>query len=289
MATILNKGANGAVVDVDERNFQQEVLERSREVPVVVDFWAPWCGPCRTLGPILERLAGEANGGFVLAKVNVDNNPRLAQAFGVQGIPSVKAVRDGKLVDEFTGALPESQVRAWLQRLVPAPGASQLDEAAALEVLNPQQAAARYQAILQKEPQNPAALLGLGRLLLANGDAKGSELLKQVPAGTPAYSEAQAWLNLTAFMEQASGTPAELTAAVAANPADLHARYQLAAHAVRAGQYETAIEQLLAIVARDRNFEDDAGRRMLLAICDALGNENPLVVAARRKLANLLF
>ena len=278
-----------AVVEVNERDFQAQVVERSRTTPVVVDFWAPWCGPCRTLGPTLERLANEAKGAFVLAKVNVDNNPRLSQAFRVQGIPAVKAFRDGQVVEEFTGALPESQVRAWLKRVVPTPSDSLVAAAAALEQHDPAEAAARYRLALGEDPANTTALFNLGRLLVTQSDPEGVEALRQVPAGTPHYPQAQAWLTLADFFEQAgNNAPTWLEQQVGNNPSDLEARYRLAAQMVRDRRYADGIAQLLAIVERDRAFRDDSARKTLLSLFEALG-EDPLVADGRRRLANVLF
>lgn len=285
------KGAAAAAVfDVDERSFQVQVLERSRSTLVVVDFWAPWCGPCRTLGPILERLAAEAKGAWLLAKLNVDNSPRLSQMFRIQSIPAVKAFRDGKVVDEFMGALPEGQVRAWLKRLAPAGANDPLAAARELEERAPSEAAARYRLALGENPENHDALLGLGRLLVAQGEDEGRAALGQVPAGTPQYAEAQAWLALgELFAEARTSKPEALQAQVAAAPGDVDARYKLAAVQARSRQYADAIEQLLAIVGRNRAFRDDGARKMLLALFTALGDQHPLVPAARRQLANLLF
>jgi putative thioredoxin len=288
--TMVSRTASAAVIEVDERDFQAQVLERSRTTPVVVDFWAPWCGPCRVLGPMLERLAADAKGAFVLAKVNVDNNQRLAQMFHVQGIPAVKAFRDGRVVDEFTGALPEAQVRAWLKKLVPAQANNALEAAIALEERDPAEAAARYRLALGDDPDNIDALVGLGRLLVLQGDREGVEALRQVPSGTPQYAQAQAWLALADFFGQANGhAPETLSKQLTANPNDLEARYQLAARLASQRQYGDAIAQLLAIVERNRGFRDDGARKMLLALFAALGDQNPLVVDGRRKLANALF
>ncbi|HMQ31075.1 MAG TPA: thioredoxin [Chloroflexaceae bacterium] len=271
--------AAAGVIEVSERNFQQEVIERSRAAPVVIDFWAPWCGPCRTLGPTLERLAAEAKGAWVLAKVNVDENQRLAQAFRVQSIPAVMAVYEGKVVEQFVGALPESQVRAWLKRFVPEPGGSLVEAARALEASDPEGAAARYRLILGEEPENAEAMFSLGRLLLLRGEPEGAATLRQVPAGSPLFARAQAALPLAEVLAAAEGQP----------DGETDARYIGAARAIAAGQYAEAAEGLLAIVARDRGFRDDGARRALLALFAALGDEHPLVPGARRRLANALF
>jgi putative thioredoxin len=269
----------GAVIEVNERNFQQEVIDRSGQLPVVVDFWAPWCGPCRTLGPALERLAAEAKGAWVLAKVNVDENPRLSQAFRIQSIPAVMAVFQGKVVEQFVGALPESQIRAWLKRFVPEQGGSLLDAARALEGSDPEGALARYRLLLGEEPENAEALFALGRLLLLQGSPEGVASLRQVPAGSPLFARAQAALPLAEFVAEAGGQPA----------GDTDAAYLRAAAATAGGDYGAAIEGLLGVVARDRGLRDDGARKALLALFAALGDEHPLVPAARRRLANTLF
>jgi putative thioredoxin len=268
-----------AVIEVDEASFEREVIARSKEVPVVIDFWAPWCGPCRTLGPTLERLASEAKGDWVLAKVNVDENQRLAAMFRVQSIPAVKAVHNGKIVDEFVGAQPEAQVRLWLKRFVPEQGDSLLEAAKAMESSDPQGAAARYRLILGEEPENTTAMFNLGRLLLMHGENEGVETLRQVPASAPLYARAQALLPLADFFA-AADQPADEGSA---------ARYQQAAAHARSGTYATAMDELLAIVARDRAFLNDGARKALIGLFAALGDEDPLVSAYRRKLANTLF
>lgn len=275
-----------AVIDVTEQTFETEVVARSREVPVVIDFWAPWCGPCRTLGPILERLADEFKGAFVLAKVNVDENPRLSQMFRVQGIPAVKAVYNGQIVNEFTGAQPESRVRAWLKQVIPAKPDSLLETAAALEQTNPQEAAARYRVALGDEPENVEIKFSLGRLLLTQGDPEGTALLQEIDPGTPMYPRAQALLGLSDLIAEAASTPRGRASAASATEEQ---RYREAAIAARQGAYAEAMDRLLQIVARDRSFRDDGARKAMLGLFALLGDEHPLVGEYRRKLANTLF
>jgi putative thioredoxin len=269
-----------AVIEVNDANFQQEVLIRSQQVPVVVDFWAPWCGPCRTLGPTLERLAAEAKGAWVLAKVNVDQNQQLAGMFQVQSIPAVKAVKDGRIVDEFVGALPEKQVREWLKRFIKDEGDQMLEMLVALEARDPADAAARYRLILGEQPENDTVMFRLGRLLLLEGDAEGAATLRQIPAASSHHSAAQALLSLADFLAIDPGDP---------TAEDSESRYRQAAEALRNQDYTVTLERLLAIVARDRAFRDDAARKAMLGVFALLGDEDPLVGVYRRKLANTLF
>jgi putative thioredoxin len=277
------------VIDVSEQTFQTDVVERSRQVPVVIDFWAPWCGPCRTLGPTLEKLAKEANGTWVLAKVNVDENQALAQAFRIQGIPAVKAVRDGKIVNEFTGAQPESMVRNWLKQLVPTSGNDLVSAAAELEASDPQAAEQRYRLALGEQPDNPEALFGLGRLLFLHGDDEGPALLREIPTGNPFYNRAQGLLELTELLSTEPDDVATLNTAVEATPHNSEVRWQLAAALTRQQAYEPAIEQLLEIVAVDRRLHNDGARRALLGLFALLGDEHPLTIANRKQLMNILF
>jgi putative thioredoxin len=275
-------------LDVGLADFAQHVLEESKQRPVVVDFWAPWCGPCKSLKPILEKLAAEYGGKFLLAKINSDDNQELAARYGVRGIPSVKAFVDGAPVDEFSGALPEGEVRAFLDRLVPGP-ADEL-RAQAVEL----RAAGDMPAALQKlvdasrvDPNHLGVRLDAAEIMLDLGEAdEARRLIGSVSDDAdPRVSQLKARLQ---FMGAAGEDVAALTAQVAANENDLAARLKLANLLVAAGQYEAGMDQLLEIVRRDRGFEDDIGRKTLLSVFDLLGG-GELVSRYRRRLSSLLY
>jgi putative thioredoxin len=236
------------------------------------------------LGPALERVANEKKGSFVLAKVNVDENPALSRRFDVRGIPMVLAFRDGRQVDSFTGALPESQVRAWLNKLVPSGADALAAEAVRLEATDPPEAARRYRRALEQEPGHPASLIGLGRVLTLLGDPEASELLRSVPAGNKAYTEAQSLLALGDFLRSGEATEAD------GGP---DPRYLAAAVAARKYSWEQSLQQLLEIVRRDGVASEggigDQARRAMLAIFTLLGDSDPLTQRYRRSLANALF
>ncbi len=278
-------------IDVDEKDFEREVLERSYEVPVVVDFWAPWCGPCKVLKPVLERLAEEYGGRFVLAKVNSDDNQRLAGQFGVRGIPTVKAVVNGEVVDEFSGALPESEVRAFLDRLQPSP-AEELRQQAGQQ--RKDGSAEKARELLQEaqalEPENERVRIDLARthLDLDNPEAAREQLAGLSPTARldDAVKELESRL---ALAEQSRDLPAEkaLLDRLDKDPDDLEARLQLANRYAAEHRYAEAMDQLLEIIRRDRHFEDDIGRKNLLALFNLI-DDPELVREYRRRLAAAL-
>ena len=282
---------NQWTIDVNEENFEAEVLERSTEVPVMVDFWAEWCGPCKVLGPVLEKLADEYAGEFILAKVNVDENQGLAGAFGIQGIPAVKLFKDGDLASEFTGALPEPMLREFLSKFLPTAADKQALEAQALEEEGKTaEAKALYQTILESDPNHAKALLGLGRLAMNEGDsATALEHLDKVPMVADERKEADrliARLNL-----QAGGTANEaaLREKVKVEPNNIAARFELAQALAGAEKYEEALNEFLTIVKADREFQDDGARKAVIQIFEVLGPDDPLTDKYRSELAKVLF
>jgi putative thioredoxin len=275
-------------LDVGLADFPQQVLEESKHRPVVVDFWAPWCGPCKSLKPILEKLAAEYGGRFLLAKINSDDNQELAARYGVRGIPSVKAFIDGEPVDEFSGALPEGEVRAFLDRLIPSPADELRAEAAELRVADDLSAALQKLADASKiDPAHIGVRIDAAEIMLDLNEAdEARRLIASVPDDAdPRVPQLKARLQ---FMDAAGEDEAALTARVAANENDLEARLKLANLLVAAGQHEAGMDQLLEIVRRDRGFGDDIGRKTLLSVFDLLGG-GELVSRYRRLLASLLY
>ena len=297
-------GGNGAqggdlVKDGDTASFAADVIEASRDTPVIVDFWAPWCGPCKTLGPMIEKAVRAARGAVRLVKIDVDKNQRLAAQLRVQSIPAVFAFRDGKPVDGFVGALPESQIAAFIERVggqpAESPAAALREQAdAALEAGDAAAAGSLYSHVLREDPADAAAASGLVRALLASGDPAGArrvlESLSDEVAKSGALDGARAALEIA---EQAAGAGSgeidSLRARVAADAADHQARHDLAVALFGAGEREEAISEMLEIVRRDRSWNDDAARRKLIVFFDAVGAADPLAVAGRRRLSALLF
>jgi len=285
--------ADPAVVDVGDASFAREVLARSAEQPVIVDFWAPWCGPCRQLGPALERTV-EAQGGAVrLAKVNVDESPQVARQFGVQSIPLVIAFRDGAPVAEFVGAQPESVLRRFVASLLPSEADRLVKEA--VELLGSGHANAaeeRLRAALAKDARHPQALLALARVLGDRRDtAEALALLDRISAAPAAIEQAAA--KLGAELRTATSAPAvdlaALHARAAAQPDDLAARLELGRALAAARRYDEALPVLLGVVERDKAFADEAARKAMVDLFGVLGSDHPLVSEYRSKLARVLF
>ncbi|GAU82357.1 thioredoxin [Bosea sp. 2YAB26] len=287
----------GLIKDTTTQGFRQDVVAESMNQPVLVDFWAPWCGPCKQLTPVIEKVIKAAGGKVKLVKMNIDEHPQIPGQLGIQSIPAVIAFQRGQPIDGFMGAQPESQIKAFIEKLVGpmGPGATEELVAAAQEALEAGDAAGAgelYANVLALEPDNVPALAGLARLHLDMGDLDGAKgILATAPeakASDPALAAVRAAIELA---EQAAslGDTAELEAKVAANPGDHQARFDLALALNAHDKREEAVDQLVAIIKADRTWNDDGARKQLLQFFEAWGHMDDASVAGRRKLSTLLF
>ena len=281
------------ILHVGEADFRSAVLEASKRVPVIVDFWAPWCGPCRTLGPILEELALAAEGRWILAKIDSDENPGLSQEYGVRGIPAVKAFVDGRVVSEFTGALPRAAIEEFLAEVVPGPA----DELAR-EAARAGQAGARerelelWSEVLELEPGQELARVRRARLRAAASDDAGARAdLEGIGPDSDLREEADRLVLLLDWADRVKerGGIDEIRRRAGENPDDVAARHDLGCALAIAGAFDGALAEFLEVVRRDRAYGDDAGRLAMLAVFGLLGHDHPLTGDWRGKLASILF
>jgi putative thioredoxin len=296
--------AGGDIIDSSQANFAKDVLDASRDKPVIVDFWAPWCGPCKQLTPALEKVVTAAKGAVKLVKINIDENQALAQQLRIQSIPTVYAFYQGRPVDGFMGALPESQLKEFIAKLMQVTGADGAgDEAAqlaevlahakqALESGDMMTASQIYTEVLQHDPTHPEAIAGMARAYLKAADVtRAKQILDTAPKEHANHAEIVAARAAIELAEQAekAGPVNDLKAKVEANPKDHQARYDLAMALYAGGEREGAVDELLEIIRRDRKWNEEGARKQLVKFFEALGPMDPLTVDARKRLSSILF
>ena len=287
------------IKETSDAGFMADVIDASQQVPVIVDFWAPWCGPCKQLGPALEKAVTAARGKVRLVKLNVDQSPAVATQMRIQSIPAVYAFFQGRPIDGFVGALPESQVKAFVDKLAKAAGSpgdviddALADAQVALEAGDPNSAKAIYGEILRHAPETPAAVAGMARAHIALGDVKAArKLLDGLTSEMAKAQEIAAVRTLLDLNEQAAsgGELSALRAKVEADPDDHQSRIDLALALYAAGDRQGAADALIESIRRDRDWNEQAARKQLLKLFEAFGPTDPVTIAARRRLSSLLF
>ncbi len=290
-------GDDELIKDATDATFMADVIEASRAGPVIVDFWAPWCGPCKQLGPALERAVRAAKGAVRMVKVDIDQNPRIAAQLKVQSIPTVYAFDNGQPIDGFQGALPESQVKAFVDRLAGPAGPSDADEMLAmakesLDVGDMGGAAQAYAAVLQAEPDNVKAIAGLARCYLAGGDAdRAREVVDMAPADAkdPELVSVRAALALSADAPGSSAEAQAFESRLAADADDHEARFELAKLLAGQGRFDASADHLLTILERDRMWHEEAARKQLLTVFEAAGPMSEVARSGRKRLSSILF
>jgi len=292
-------GAPSAIADTTTATFAADVIQESMQVPVLVDFWAPWCGPCKQLQPVLEKVVGLAKGAVKLVKMNIDENPEIPGQLGIKSIPAVIAFKNGQPLDGFMGAVPESQIVAFIERIAGPIGPSETDLLLEQgeELLGEENwgdAAQAFAAVLQleNESENPVALAGLARCYVGSGDLDEAEAalakIGDADKDNPAVAAARAALDL-ARQSEGLGDIQDLQAKVEANPADHESRLELAIALSARGEREEAVDQLVESVRRDRAYNDEASRKQLLQFFEAWGPKDEMTLYGRRRLSSVLF
>ena len=279
------------IVDIDMSNFQQVVLEGSMQTPVLLDCWAPWCEPCKNLMPVLEKLAREYNGAFILAKLNIEEHQQIAAQLGIRSVPDVKLIMQGQLYDEFQGALPEKQIREWLAKYIQAPeDAPQSPEEqaqAALDAGDATTARGIFEQLSQAHPDHVDYRIDLASALLAEGNPDRARAVLDGLA--PEDRDAPKARGVRARLEFGEEAPSAETLAALEGRDDSEAHYLRALRQVADGDYETGLDALLRLMQRDRAYGDDLARKTLLRVFDALGADHPLTVAYRRRLFAMMY